>query len=45
MAQKLAINIEGEDHLRKAVSGNNSNQNRNHNNGGKARDADVMDLD
>jgi len=47
MAQKLAINMEGEDHLRKAASNHNqNNQNRNNGgNGGKAKDPNAMDLD
>ena len=47
MAQKLAINIEGEDHLRKAAGNHNqNNQNRNNDgNGGKAKDPNAMDLD
>jgi hypothetical protein len=51
MAQTLAINMEGEDHLRKAASGSsNNNQNRGggntgSGNGGKAKDPDAMDLD
>lgn len=45
MAQTLAINMEGEDHLRKAASNNNGSQNRSNGNGGKAKDPDAMDLD
>ncbi|KAH6632197.1 hypothetical protein F5144DRAFT_85647 [Chaetomium tenue] len=45
MAQTLAINMEGEDHLRKAASNNNGSQNRSNSNGGKAEDPDAMDLD
>jgi hypothetical protein len=49
MAQKLAINIEGEDHLRKMAPGNGNNQNRgagnNAGNGAKGKDLDAMDVD
>jgi hypothetical protein len=48
MAQTLAVNMEGEDNLRKANSSNNNNTgNRNGNNGNtaKAKDPDAMDLD